>query len=344
MSVNQTLTYVQIIKIVPHFHRNCRLSGTSPASLLGADAASSATYHLPKVRDPHMFRSFAFWKVQKTGVFRKNLEIHDGGPRFWDVANIPPEHLSCQSHWIPLGHHLSDFRNRPYIQVRCNWEVNVMAIDDQPINPRLPKMAPNRPPSLQSKICRRSDSLTWRLDLRGTKHHTTCWQVRSSSFSSCFPLPEKNPKLHKISVTQTLLPACFLQWKPLTSETHIVKHGHPAIRVWLHNSSRRSFGAICFCKSCVQLWRCNVKSKSIARIVNIQSKTAKRMPYQNLPRDNKRRKPHQLNHFFGAEHIFLVKGQACWYPRTLKDRPWVARTMTLMLAWSVDFATSCSKE
>lgn len=137
---------------------------------------------------------------------------------------------------------------------------------------------------------------------------------------------------------------CFLQWKPLTSETHIVKHGHPAIRVWLHNSSRRSFGAICFCKSCVQLWRCNVKFKSIARIVNIQSKTAKRMPYQNLPRDNNRRKPHQLNHFFGSKHIFLVKGQACWYPRTLKDRPWVARTMKLMLAWSVDFATSCSKE
>lgn len=46
-----------------------------------------------------------------------------------------------------------------------------------------------------------------RLDLRKIKHHTTCWQVRSSSFSSCFPLPGENPKLHKISVWQTLLPA-----------------------------------------------------------------------------------------------------------------------------------------
>lgn len=150
MSVNQTLTYVQIIKLPP-FSPQLSLSGTSPASLLGADAASSATYHL--------FRSFEFWKVQKH-VSSANISRFMVGGRDFEMLRIPPEHLSCQSHWIPLGHHLSDFRNRPYIQVRCNWEVNVMAIDDQPINPRLPKMAPNRPPSLQSKICRRSDSLT----------------------------------------------------------------------------------------------------------------------------------------------------------------------------------------
>ena len=84
-------------------HRNNDVYMTATLSrVLGADAASSATYHLP--RFPHI-SELRIWKVKKH-VSSANISIFMVGAEKFEMLRIPPEHLSCQSHWIPLGHHL----------------------------------------------------------------------------------------------------------------------------------------------------------------------------------------------------------------------------------------------
>ncbi len=84
-------------------HRNNDVYMTATLSrVLGADAASSATYHLP--RFPHI-SELRIWKVKKH-VSSANISIFMVGAEKVEMLRIPPEHLSCQSHWIPLGHHL----------------------------------------------------------------------------------------------------------------------------------------------------------------------------------------------------------------------------------------------